>query len=67
MENNKVSYIKSDNNVLINETCIRWVEKINNCLEVCTKSLGCTSRYDTHRICESSNPNSYAKINKHFE
>jgi len=41
MENNKTSYIKTDNNTIINETCITWVKKMNDCLEICAKSSGC--------------------------
>ena len=27
MENNSASYIKADNNIIINEKCITWVKK----------------------------------------
>jgi len=60
-----VSYIKTDNNKIINETHIRWVKKLNNCLEVCTKSTGC-SIGDTHRICKLNTPDSYDKLNANF-
>jgi len=66
---NTNSYIKSDNNVVINEKAIKWVKKIHECLEVCTKSSGCniTKANDTHRICKVNNPDSFNKLNKHFE
>ena len=68
MENNKTFYIKTDNNKIINEKYIRWVKKMSNCLEVCTKSTGCSvENKDTHRICELYNPDSYKKLNKYFE
>lgn len=67
MEYNKPSYLKSDNNKIINEKCIRWVKKMSDCLEVCAKSTGCTSGRDTHRICKANNPDSYNKINVHFD
>ena len=68
MESNQINYIKTDANRLINEQHIRWIEKINECLEVCTKSSGC--RYvggDTHRICKFKSFDSYNKLNQHFE
>lgn len=68
MENNKTFYIKTDDNKIINEKCIRWVKKMSSCLEVCTKSTGCSIKNgDTHRICELYNPDSYNKLNKYFE
>ena len=28
MENNNVSYLRTDDNKIINESCIRWVKKM---------------------------------------
>jgi hypothetical protein len=67
MENNKVSYLKTDDNKIINETTIRWVKKMSDCLEVCTKSFGCSVGSDTHRICKLNNIESYNKLNKLFD
>jgi len=68
MDNNQLSYIKTDDNKIINEKCIRWVQKINDCLEICTKSTGCNVRNkDTHSLCKSNNLDSYNKLNKRFE
>ena len=66
MEKKEVSYIKADNNVLINEQCIRWVKKMGDCLEVCTKSTGCKNLKgdDKHKICKFNSPESYHKLNK---
>ena len=36
------TYIKTDDNKIINEKCIRWVKKMGDCLEVCTKMDGCS-------------------------
>ena len=66
-ENTRVaSYLKTDNNKIINEIHIRWVKKMNNCLEVCTKSTGCSINSDTHRICKLNSADSYDKLNAHF-
>ena len=66
MENNQ--YIKADDNTLINEKYIRWIKKMSDCLEVCTKSSVCDIRNgDTHKICKLYNFDSYNKLNKNFE
>jgi hypothetical protein len=69
MNNNQVPFIKVDNNRIINETSIIWIKKMNDCLEVCTKSTGCNiiSNIDTHRICKLNNIDSYNKLNKYFD
>jgi len=67
MESNQ-SYIKADDNKIINESQIRWIKKMSECLEVCTKSSGCeVGNGSTHKICKINNQESYNKLNKHFE
>ena len=62
-------YFKTDENRIINETCIRWVKKMGDCLEVCIKISGCDSQKtgDTHKICKLNSPDSYNRLNQHFE
>ena len=68
MENKQTLYFKTDENKIINEKHIRWVKKMSDCLEVCTKSTGCSvETKDTHKICKLNNLDSYNKLNKHFE
>ena len=68
MENNNTQYIKTDNNVILNEKNITWVKKMGDCLEVCMKTTCCYIKTgDTHQICKSNNLDSYNKLNKHFE
>jgi hypothetical protein len=69
METNKTPlvYLKTDDNRIINERHIRWVKKMNDCLEVCTRSIGCGYTGDTHKICKSTSPDSYNILHKHFE
>ena len=63
----KISYIRTDDNKIINEKCIKWVKKIDDCLDVCTKSDGCSIyNGDTHKICKINNLTSYNKLNIHF-
>ena len=59
-------YLKTDDEKIINEKCIKWINKINDCLYVCTKSSGCVGIIDTHKICKINNLDSYNKLNKHF-
>lgn len=64
MEN---KYIRVENNTIINEQCIKWVQKMGECLEICTKSNGCNNN-NTHKICKNYvNSKSYDKLNKFFE
>lgn len=66
MEPNQ-TYIKTDDNRLINEKCIIWVQKMSNCLYVCTKTTGCSVKHkDMHKICKLNNLDSYNKLNTHF-
>jgi hypothetical protein len=66
--NNNTTFIKANDNRIINEKFIRWIIKLNDCLEVCAKTNGCDSVYfsDTIRICKQDNLDSYNKLNKHF-
>lgn len=66
MENSRTSYIKTDDNVIVNEKYIRWVKKMSECLEVCSKMNGC-EKGNTHQICKINSPDSYEKLNKYFE
>ena len=65
MDDNKNNYIRVDDNKVINEKCIKWIKKIDECLSVCTKSDGCYTKH-THTICKINNLDSYNKLNKHF-
>lgn len=40
--------------------------KMNDCLEVCTKSNGCNIDGGTHRICKLNSPYSYNKQNFYY-
>lgn len=65
MSDNTNIYIKVDDNKVINEKCIKWIKKMDECLLVCTKSNGCHEK-DMHKICKIYNLDSYNKLNKHF-
>lgn len=65
-EKEKNTFLKTDENEIINESCIRWVKKMNECLEVCIKSDGCTS-YNAFKVCKTNSLDSYEKLNKYFD
>jgi hypothetical protein len=68
MKNNQAKYLKTDDNRIINEKYIRWVQKMSDCLEVCTKLTGCDVKMGTtHRICKLNNQYSYNKLNELFD
>jgi hypothetical protein len=66
MENKTTTFLKTDDNIIINEAAVKWVKKMNECMNVCIKSEGCTMNH-THSICKKYNPDSYEKLNKHFD
>jgi hypothetical protein len=63
----KEKYIKTDDNKVVNENCIRWVKKMNECMQICTKPDGCILQISTQRVCKSNSPESYNKLNELFE
>lgn len=68
MDSNQTSYIKTDDNKVLNEKYIRWIHKMNECLEVCTKFDGCkVGGNNTQKVCKLNSPESYNKLNKLFE
>jgi hypothetical protein len=67
MDNNRNAYIKTDENKIINRQCIRWIKKMDECFEICTKNNGCTVKKDTHRVCKYNSPDGYDKLNMLFE
>jgi hypothetical protein len=69
MDENKITFIQTDNNKIVNEMAIRWVEKIDECLNICIKSNGCNiyNNKDTHKVCKINNMDSYNRLIKHFQ
>lgn len=66
---NKISFLKTDNNTIINEQSIKWIKKMNDCLQICTKNQGCNviDWIDTHRICKNNSPDTFNKYNEYFK
>ena len=49
------SYLRAEDNKILNETYIRWVKKVGDCMEVCTKADGCYLYGNTSQICKATN------------
>lgn len=64
--NNNPLFIKADNNIIINMKCIRWVKKMDECLQICSKTDGCGIE-NTHKVCKINNGESYRRLNRFFE
>ena len=67
MDNSPNTYLKTDDNKILNEKYIKWVKKMNECLEVCVASRGCRLSLNTHTICKHNSLESYNKLIQHFE
>jgi hypothetical protein len=67
MENNNNPFIKTDDDKILNIKCIRWVKKMDECLQICTRSNGCRSGIDTHKVCKINNEDSYKRLNRFFD
>ena len=63
----KENFIKTDDNKVVNQECIRWVKKIKECMQVCTKPEGCILNLTTQKVCKNKNEESYNKLNELFE
>ena len=55
-------YIKADRDKFINEKYIRWIQRINDSMEVCVKFNGCTIGVDTIPVSKALHPESYASL-----
>lgn len=62
------TYLKCDNNKIVNERHIRWVKKLDEAMEVCCKENGCISETDfvylkdTITVSKQKSPDSYRKL-----
>lgn len=65
---NKDTYIKTDENVVVNEKYIRWIKKVDECMEICSRFNGCSLETSKHnlRVCKLNNPDSYKRMEQLF-
>jgi hypothetical protein len=68
-DSQKTIFIRTDENKIVNEKYIRWIKKMDECLEICSKSNGCIGGKrgrDTHNVCKDITPSSFVKLMKYF-
>ena len=61
------TYVKTDDNRIINEIQIKWAAKVKDCFEICVRADGCRIGRNTHKLCMLNNLDNYNKMNAHFE
>ena len=70
MTYDRIPYIKADDDVIINEKQIRWIKKINDCMEICSKQSGCSlnnGAEETHKVCKINNLETFLRLDKKFK
>jgi len=67
MELEKDTYIRADDNKRINKRYIIWVKKLDDCLYICSKTMGCGGSSDMHKVCKENNMESYKKLVKELD
>lgn len=66
--NSKVHYVKVNDNMIINENHIRWIKRMKECLEICTRANECSIQHgETYRICKADNYENYMKLSKYLD
>lgn len=66
----KNDYIKADDNTVVNKNHIRWIKKMNECIEICSSYTGCNTNANsknTISVCKMNSPDSYKELNKYFD
>jgi hypothetical protein len=58
-------YIAVDDGRLLNEDHIIWIRKVEECMRLCAKPVGC-SPLETHSVCKAVQPRSYDRLSKLF-
>lgn len=59
-------FMLCDGDRLVNIKYIRWIQRLNETMEICTKSTGCSMGKDTIKISKLLHPQSYSKLNVMF-
>jgi hypothetical protein len=65
------SFIETDENKVIYTECVYWVDKLEECLEICMKPESTdqnklSNNIETHKICKANNPENYKLLNDLF-
>lgn len=59
-------FIQINEHTIINESTIRWIKQMNECMYICSKSDGCIIHLDTHSVCKNIKPILYNKLKNRF-
>jgi len=59
-------FILCDGDRLINTNHIRWIQRMYETMEICTKQTGCTLGRDTIKVSKLLHPQSYSRLNMMF-
>lgn len=59
-------YLMCDGDRLVNTKYIRWIQRLNETMEICCKHPGCTIGKDTITVSKLLHPQSYSKLNVMF-
>jgi hypothetical protein len=62
----KNDFILCDGDRVVNTKYIRWIQRLNETMEICTKSTGCAMGKNTIKISKLLYPQSYSKLNVMF-
>lgn len=63
-------FLKTDDNTCVNENAIYWMRKLDKCIYVCTRSVGCgyhPIQGHTHKICEDVSTESFRHLLTQFQ
>lgn len=58
-------FIAIDSGLLVNEDRILWIQKVEECMRVCTQPNGCEEK-ETYSLCKAVQPRSYDRLSKLF-
>lgn len=62
----KNNFILCDGDKLVNTKYIRWIHRLNETMEICSKQTGCSMGKDTIKLSKILHPQSYSKLNVMF-
>ncbi len=60
-------YIRTDNGTLIHERAILWMRRVEECIHLCSRTVGCSEhpvQGNTHRICKDFSPETYNRLKR---
>jgi len=59
-------FLLTDNDLVVNEDHIVWIQRIHDCMHVCVKTDGCVAKKSTHKVCKDIQTTSFARLEPLF-